>query len=356
MWFARRSPMEYGPRPHRPIDPGPGPPPRRARRLLRPLRKPVCRRARALNAAPGGTYVSAPAVSVWSLAGLRGHACTMHHARGEGPSLARCLSQLVASCALSSARWSMAWWGRARMQTPICSRAVPRFLLLCPRPRRAAAEQGAAQAAMAWHVRQAACSAQWCVPVRCMPGQAACPSSRSGRGGSSSSSTMFSYCYYAICLSPQLPCGRGGVVHGNTGGQTDGRTRALLHAACSYSAVSVWPYLLGRDFRCVGRWGRLRDAPACLRLRFFVPACLPIASAGLPPSACSAPIVGWGVVSGSLCCLMGASTSVVLCMCYHSRLGQCVCVYLLLPPPRDKCISRVRNFYSETKGLWSRFG
>lgn len=165
-----RSPMEYGPRPHRPIDPGPGPPPRRARRLLRPLRKPVCRRARALNAAPGGTYVSAPAVSVWSLAGLRGHACTMHHARGEGPSLARCLSQLVASCALSSARWSMAWWGRARMQTPICSRAVPRFLLLCPRPRRAAAEQGAAQAAMAWHVRQAACSAQWCVPVRCMPG------------------------------------------------------------------------------------------------------------------------------------------------------------------------------------------
>lgn len=87
-------------------------------------------------------------------------------------SLAACLSSSppARSAQLSSARWSMAWWGRARMQTPICSRAVPRFLLLCPRPRRAAAEQGAAQAAMAWHVRQAACSAQWCVPVRCMPG------------------------------------------------------------------------------------------------------------------------------------------------------------------------------------------
>jgi hypothetical protein len=167
-----RSPMEYGPRPHRPIDPGPGPPPRRARRLLRPLRKPVCRRARALNAAPGGTYVSAPAV--WSLAGLR-RACTMHHALGPRPSLARCLSQLVASCALSSAQLAGPWPGGVARACKHQSVAAPCHASFCFAPgpvvlQRSRVQCSAGSHGMAWHVRQAACSAQWCVPVRCMPG------------------------------------------------------------------------------------------------------------------------------------------------------------------------------------------
>lgn len=126
-----RSPMEYGPRPHRPIDPGPGPPPRRARRLSRPLRKPVCRRARALNAAPGGTYVSAPAV--WSLAGLR-RACTMLGPRPVAlRSLAACLS-LSSSPPARSAQLAGPWPGGVARACKHQSVAAPCHASFCFAP------------------------------------------------------------------------------------------------------------------------------------------------------------------------------------------------------------------------------
>lgn len=169
MWFARA--FTDGVRAEAPPPDRPrtrlGPPPRAAP-VATPAQARLSPRARIERGARRHVRLRACCmVSGWP-------APRMHHAPCAGPSpLARSLlvsARRLLRAQLSSARWSMAWWGRARMQTPICSRAVPRFLLLCPRPRRAAAQQGAAQAAMAWHVRQAACSAQWCVPVRCMPG------------------------------------------------------------------------------------------------------------------------------------------------------------------------------------------
>lgn len=245
------------------------------------------------------------------------------------------------------------------MQTPICSRAVPRFLLLCPRPGPVVLQRSRVQRRQPWH---GMCGRQRVVHsgvYLCVACQGRLPVRAVGvvegvvppLPPCSATAIML----YASALSCRAG-GAGWCMVTRAGRRTDGRARCCtLHAVtrpCQSGLISLDVISVAS---AVGD-GYATRLPAYVRLRFFVPACLPIASAGLPPSACSAPIVGWGVVSGSLCCLMGASTSVVLCMCYHSRLGQCVCVYLLLPPPRDKCISRVRNFYSETKGLWSRFG
>lgn len=200
----------------------------------------------------------------------------MHHAGPSPgrPSLARCLSQsqLVASCALSSAQLAGPWPGGVARACKHQSVAAPCHASFCFAPGPVVLQRSRVQRRQPWH---GMCGRQRVVHsgvYLCVACQAACPSSRSSRGVVPPLPPCSAT---AICLSPQLPCGRAGWCMVTRAGRRNGRTRALLHAACSYSAVSVWwPYLLGRDFRCVGRWGRLRDAPACLRLRFFVPACL----------------------------------------------------------------------------------
>lgn len=174
MWFARA--FTDGVRAEAPPPDRPrtrlGPPPRAAP-VATPAQARLSPRARIERGARRHVRLRACCmVSGWP-------APRMHHAGPSPgrPSLARCLSQsqLVASCALSSAQLAGPWPGGVARACKHQSVAAPCHASFCFAPgpvvlQRSRVQCSAGSHGMAWHVRQAACSAQWCVPVRCMPG------------------------------------------------------------------------------------------------------------------------------------------------------------------------------------------